>query len=143
MRLYELSYSWYEDYSPILLVSETEYTLEEWERLCDSLLDEATELAIKTETDGSDKEWGPSWVGWLDIVNAMAVILQKHGFSRVHTISKDYWGGSIIDESMGHRTEDDKLSPKAYQMIKQHNDMVREKMDSEIHNRMGTEEHDD
>lgn len=89
--VYIISYSWYEDYSPIYLESNKVYKFEDLEALTDSLVGEAASRVLVNHHSESVS------VGWADIVQELAeLLIEKHGFSRIKLQEISYWGSNII-----------------------------------------------
>lgn len=122
MNLYELAYSWYEDYSPTLFTSDQALTEDEWKALCDSLLPQVIEVCLKDDM----------WLGWCSIVNAMVPLLVERGFAIAKPVAQSYWGSNIIGlRDGGHSDAIDRI-PEAYRdRVCQHNRDVNKRLDEE------------
>jgi hypothetical protein len=127
MTIYELSYSWYEEYSPILFKhADLLLSREQWRELCDSLLDEAAARAVK---EMSERE---VWVGWNEIVNKVADLLKQKGFIELDSVKSDYFGSCIIDSE----DEAERLPEAAKKLVLEYNKNLR----SKLHEEDGTED---
>lgn len=92
--LFVLAYSWYEEYTPYYFWGSEWCSEEQFQQICDGLIDQATFDAIKAE---SNAEYG-GWIGWHDIVTALIPLLEKEGFTPFQPKIKVIKGSNIIDE---------------------------------------------
>jgi len=113
--IYELSYSWYEDYSPSFFDPPpgVVHTQDEWQSLCDSLLDEAASRAIAKMPD--------QYVGWDEIVLEVGVMLTERGYSLAARCKANYWGACIIRDAEDRGP----LSTQSFEKIIAHNEANR------------------
>ncbi len=117
IMLYYLSYADYEDYRPYLLEGPE---VPNWEEYCDSILQEAAELAVQKEQ--ANEHW--SWVGWGDLIEAAVEILKTKGYKEVKPIETTWCGSGIIrDES---DTGDKKVN---FTKVWDHNEQVQKSLD--------------
>jgi len=93
MKVFILSYSHYEEYTPYLFFGPDSYTKESFVELTDSLLDVCVEKCINDE---KSKDFLAGWIGWHCIVNQMKSEILNYGFTPIEPICSDYWGSSII-----------------------------------------------
>lgn len=108
-KIYELNYTWYEDYSPIFLEGPE---VQDWKSHCLSLLPEAVKRAVEQES---------SWVGWQEVVEAMADLLCQSGYRRIKFEYFGCWGSCII------RGSDDGTTPldaESLQLVMAHNEKI-------------------
>jgi hypothetical protein len=129
---YVVSYSWYEEYSPIIVSGPEQ---KNWTEYCDSLLPEAIELALKDNNEvvynkEKDKfEIFRRWIGWSDIVDSLVKVLETKGYTKVKLEEANYWGSNIIRDAHG-RFEDEDHKVDLSQVIK-HNLTTEYEMDKE------------
>ena len=111
-------------------------TEQDFRKLCDSLLKEAAEEAIRLKgytLPGivpleDDK---PTWVGWMNLVQVLAdKILPKHGYQPVKFPAAIYSGSTIIrDKSFD---DPDGILKDAFDIINQHNESVHEWLNTRL-----------
>lgn len=121
MKLFRVSRSYYESYQPHDLIGPEEYSKEDFEKLCDSLIPKAIDNAIKLET-GQEH---PSYIGWSDITEHLVKALEKHGFSNVKPIEVEYFGSDII---RGDREEDSKIPDDHLKILVDYNEKVSRRL---------------
>lgn len=115
--IYELSYEWYEDYSPILFTHPTRHLgVDEWKSLCDSLVDRAASVILSRDDD--------MYVGWPEVHAGVAeMLVAEHGFVKMDTVKHRFWGSGILQADDG----DDRgaLSFEVFAEIVEKNNRVR------------------
>lgn len=119
--IYIVSYSWYEDYRPVL-VSGPE--VPDWGAFCRSLVPAAAERALSA---AARDEYLP-WLGCSDIVGKVVEILSEMGYEVVDPPKFDIYGSTII------RDESDTTALNGYpgllDRIAKHNRLVQLDLDS-------------
>lgn len=118
MKIFRVSRIYWEDYEPYDLIGPDHYSKEEFQKLCDSLLHDAVETAIKVE----QAEEYPCYVGWSEIVEQLVVELTKHGFQKVELIEAEYRGTAIIRENSAHESQ---VPESIIKELSEHNEKVR------------------
>ncbi len=90
--LYEVYWSWYEEYNPIQLTSQKEYTEEEFKRLCDHLLIRVLEKHVEEQEEG--------WIGFSSNIleEVVDTLMYEYGFAEVNKTSTGWFGGYILDD---------------------------------------------
>lgn len=83
--LYQIAYSWWEDYSPVLLEGPE---VVDWQAFCDTWVPQAATWWMHEHPD--------EWLGWPDIVNGLVGVLAEHGYHTVEIAEAVYWGPGII-----------------------------------------------
>jgi len=120
-ELYIVSYSNEEDYDPTLVVGPH---VADWEAFCDSLLNDAADLALRRK--GPDGELGGSWIGWDTLREMLVEVLLTKGYREVRPKLTNYTGTLIIDdfETDGHENLDKDILTRIVMM----NGRLKEKM---------------
>jgi hypothetical protein len=114
-NLFVLEFATYDDHIIHFLHGPTDISKNEFQYLCDSLLEKASQLALKNNLD--------SFIGWDTIVDSLCVLLSDFGFQKFDAKSARYSGSGIIDrpidaEKLG------RLSP----LVIEHNKKIRESL---------------
>lgn len=94
--LFVLVYSHYEDYVPYYFWGDASSSQEDFQSLCDRLVDQAAFNAVRS---AENSEYG-AWVGWHDIVMSLIPLLAKEGYIQFEPKIKVVSGSGIIDHSM-------------------------------------------
>lgn len=111
---YLVSYSWYEDYAPVLVEGRE---VEDWQSFCDSLIELAANRVVDKKPD--------SWIGWDTIVDELVVVLGEQGYEVLSPPEADFWGSGIIrGETDSPRSEQYKLLGSAMRGIINHNQEI-------------------
>lgn len=122
-KIFELYWSWYEEYSPYLLFHENK-TKEEFEQ-------DVKKYLIKYGDEYLEKEDG--WIGASDWIQFIYDKLPELGYIKINPIATGFFGAYIID---GDNEEDIKwkeiVGEELYQKAVRKNKLVREKMDKEF-----------
>lgn len=114
---YIVSYSWWEEYSPVVVFGPA---VEDWEKFCDSLLPQAIDLALKNQ---AEKKF-PTWLGWNDIADSMVETLKEYGYKKIDLPEKTYNGTTIIKFD----TDLKDFDPLLFNPIIQHNEAIEKKL---------------
>lgn len=114
--LFVIAHSYYEEYSPYYFEGPETATKEDFEKACQSLLEQAGYNAILME----QKDAHPSFIGWNSVVESMIPLLEQQGYRHFKPPIVRYWGG-IIDSY-----EDAKKLGNAGREVVSHNKRVRE-----------------
>ncbi len=91
-NLFIVAYNWYEDYSPKIVKSPKSMTDAAFDKLCRSLLNDSTNMAIK------EAKKIHSCVGFHEIIDALIELLQNNGFKVLNLHSFGLWGTCIINK---------------------------------------------
>ena len=125
--IFELYYSWYEDYAPVFLIGPN-MTEEDFQVLCKSLLAEAGKLAVKQHSD--------IWIGWTEILQALTELLKGHGFVLAKMNRFECWGSNIIRKRQYEDIDEYKEGLKALgdslDLIDAHNKKLEKELDEEV-----------
>ena len=124
-KLFEVSYSWYEEYCPTLFLGPENITEEEFSNLCKCLLPVAARNAV-LKTD--------SWVGWHEIVDALIEMLEERNFIKIVPKKFDCWGTSIIRKKDLTEYGETSLEilAEALDLIEKHNKKIEDRCDKQI-----------
>lgn len=91
MYLYHLSYSWYEEFSPVVFTHEQAYSEEQWKELLQKGYDAVIPGLLTPDADGFRR-----WVGGREIFDALVMHLYKQGFQNAtYQQSHEVWGGAM------------------------------------------------
>lgn len=93
-NLFILSCSYYESYVDYYFEGSETTSQEDFNKICDSFLDEAAYKALSKEVRHKDFV---GTVGWVEIVESLSSILEKHGFKQFTPKRVTYWGGGGIN----------------------------------------------
>lgn len=114
-KLCIVSYSWYEEYEPVLLYGPESIDAERFEQLCKTLLHAAIEASCRTEQE--------NWVGWDSIKKELVKLLtEKFGFEIADPPEFKLWGPNIIEDSKDGKG----LPPETFELVFQHNRKIRD-----------------
>lgn len=116
--IYELYWSWYEDYQPHLFEHEQIKTEEEFEADCKKALLDCVEEYLAQED---------SWAGMPDWIEYACKSLTKYGYERVRPVSCGWFGGYIIKAD---RIDSELQAefPAAYKLFAEHNSRIEKEM---------------
>jgi hypothetical protein len=123
--LFIVVYSWYEDYSPTIMRSPKPMTYQSFDRICRSLLNDATDLAIK---NGKNK----FHIGFHEIIEALIKLLEKRGFVILSLHSFGLWGTCIINKKKDFQAKKG-FSKLSQEKILKYNSMLEEKCNKRHH----------
>ena len=137
INIFELSYTWYEDHNSTFLVG-PDMPEEDFNNLCKSLLPRAGKRAIKNAVkNGEDM-----WLGWDDVIKALAEILKGHGFEEAEIKSFSCWGSTIIRKSIyediNEYKEGIKMLGKSLDLIDAYNQKIEDKAIKDVEERYGS-----
>lgn len=123
-KLYEIAWTWHEDYSPALFVGEAK-TPEQWEADCKRAICAASDKYLSMVEENGHWAQAPDWI------IAAHEELEKMGYRRVSPISFEFFGGYILED--GEFDDDDRewreiVGEKDYRRAIEHNKAVRERM---------------
>jgi|SRR5579885_2577089 len=126
MKIYELFYSWYEEYVPYLFLAPHPLSEREWRSICDQMVPEAIKWLLSKE------EYKDRHIGWSDIVERMVKMLEERKFTRVTPIQAGYFGANILagwnEWLEPKRDQSDKLIPDPlWEKIHDHNRAIAER----------------
>ena len=108
---YLISYSWYEEYSPVLMEGAE---VGDWKSFCDNLV----ELAANRVVDKKPA----SWIGWDTIVDELVVVLEEQGYEVLEPPEAEFSGSIIIcGKTDSKNDEQHKLLGSAKRGIINHN----------------------
>ena len=131
MNIYELSWTWYEDYTPYLFFCETEKTEKEFKADCLRAMMESFDDYMAS----LDHEWAmlPRWIEFsLDK-------LCSYGYAKVETIRTNFWGG-FIPKKDDDKEESFKDFPEEYfQKIVDYNEKHDKETYKEIYDELEKE----
>ena len=119
--IYLVSHNDHDSYVPRIMEGPE---VEDWQAYCNSFLEEATDRAIKIETENM------SWVDWSDIVTQLIEILTEKGYKVVKPIEATFWGHIVDDEDEEEANWYNKgitLPPSAKAKAVAHNKKIEEK----------------
>jgi hypothetical protein len=119
-KLFVLYYAWYEDYVPHILTGPENISQKQFESICDDLVPEAAELAMK---NAYRKDFSES-VGWIDIVDAMLVLLKLKGFNKITPKTHGYSGGIIDERDLEYYTNKQNNDPEGKKQL----DLLKDKL---------------
>lgn len=100
LKVFELSWSWYEDYCPTLFYGQADMTQAEWVAACRKAVRQAA--VIQLDSPGqlmNDGTHYKSWLGMSEFIQGATTILEKMGFEKVEPIKANAFGGYIIKRS--------------------------------------------
>ena len=72
--IFELYYSWLDDYEQVLFTGPYNISEEEFKEICKSIIPEAGRLAIAAK--------GDMWIGWREVIDSMVDLLREKGFHK-------------------------------------------------------------
>lgn len=144
-KIFVLSRSDWEEYTPHILTGPEDMTGKQFRALCDSLLPEAAERAVLIASQVEPCADGTvicDFVGWGEIVDSLTTILTHHGFDVAAVTRCDYTGPCTIrDATDNHqRSGDDSggaLSDATLAIVAAHNAKAEAESDEAIGVRMG------
>ena len=122
MYLYLVSYRWYEDYEPTILVHEKLISKDEWDRIIRSAVLKAVNKLLKTE----------SFIGMPKIKEEVVKILcEDYGFKKPQIIHEyEFWGSVVVDEDDKDDIEELKkyVGEDKVKQILRHNKKIEEQL---------------
>lgn len=122
-NIFDLVYSDYDLDQHNFVQAPTDTTVEEFQKLCDSLMPKAGYRAALKKS--SPKIGG--WIYWSDVVEALVSLLEQQGYQRITLGSYILNGGVIVRPE---NSEDNKLG-YSIPVITYHNDKIQKKLDEE------------
>ena len=124
-NLFDLVYSDYDWSEHYFFEGPEGSTVEDFEKICDSLIPKAGyQAALKK---ASPKDGG--WICWRDVVESLVSLLEEQGYQRVFIDSYEMEGGSII--GIHEKDPPDERLGFAGQLIINYNRKLEEKMAKE------------
>jgi hypothetical protein len=123
-NIFDLVYSDYDWQEHYFFDAPEGATLEDFQKLCDSLMPQA---GYKATIKRSDIKKG-GWICWSDVVESLISLLEGQGYQRVDIDSYEIDGGSIIG------LNEDELDPRlgfSVQGIVVHNRKLEKKLSEE------------
>ena len=97
-EVYIISYAWYEDYVPKIVVGPKHCN---WDDYCKSLTDEGAERAMKK---ANDETYGKEFVGVMEVMEGVLELLKEVGYRELKPTESQFFGSCIIkgnDEAPG------------------------------------------
>lgn len=116
LNIFSVRYGWYEDNYETLLVPPVIMNEEEFDMLCNSLLDQAALNAISN---------AQNWVGFRDIIDELVHLLKERGFEVISPYKFELWGSNIIDDNREFGNYDN-FSDETKNKIIEHNKEIEE-----------------
>jgi len=140
---YRVSFSWYEEYAPVVFYSEKKYSKEEFNDLIKKLAEETVEELIEKHDSWIGNDEIMSGIIDFDIIkgkmkNIKIIVkgvwerLKDHGFKEVkYQVDYNMWGSSIIKEE---DIEEYKkyLDEETLKKIVEHNEKIRARINSSM-----------
>jgi hypothetical protein len=129
-RIFSLRTDDWDNSHILMFIGPAKFSEKGFIRLCHSLLEDAAILAIKQ---------AKSWIGWAEIIEALAVLLEQHNFKQFIPKTAAFEGSNIID--MGDRI-DENLRPcfgNSLQKLIDHNKTLQAKLDANLKKQMEEE----
>lgn len=120
-KIYELSYRWYEDYSPTLFIAPDEHaemTGEAWQAYCNDLLTIAAKQILLCSFVGP-------YIGWDTLTDHVCGLLENRGWKKVEPAKAGFWGSIIIDDLSSDAGEPMALLGDSAKAIIEHNNRVK------------------
>lgn len=124
-NLFILNQTYYDSYYRYYFMGPENISQEKFKEICDSHLETAGYKSITNRYN--EREYGPSWIGWPEIVESLVSVLERHGFHRFIPKEVSYFGSGIIEGNVNS-----KLLGRALTAILKFNDRIRRKLDGEI-----------
>ena len=115
--LYLVSYSWYEDYSPVIVEGDE---VEDWQAFCNSLIEIAGNRLVDKKSSG--------WIGWDGIVDELVALLGERGYKVLKPPQANYWGSIIIGDKTDQSEGYYKLLGSSQERIVEHNRLIRQEL---------------
>ena len=124
-EVFILAHTGYEEYNPYYFTGPSSYSEEDFNNLCDSLVNQAAQnaLVISNNTDNHEYYYD-EYVGWPDIVSALIPLLEKEGFSQFKPKEARYFGTNSFDKDDFERNDQRSLKKDIFDTIVTHNEKV-------------------
>ena len=123
MKLYNLSWSWHEDYCPHNFLHKEDKTQEQFES-------DVKSLCIKYGDEYINKDTG-HWLGACDLLEFIVTKLPELGYEQFETVNVNAFGAFIIEDEGGEDKEfaDKFLNEELFNKIIAANNKIRKEME--------------
>jgi hypothetical protein len=123
-NLFILNQTYYDSYYRYFFEGPENISQEEFKEMCNSFLEQASYKAITAQYN--EREYGPTWIGWSEIVEALVSVLEKRGFRRFVPKEVTYFGSGIVENNANS-----KLLGRALRSVLKFNDKIKRKLDGD------------
>ena len=138
LHFYRLSWATWEESLSLWFASDKKLPADEFQALCDSLVNEASEAAIERAGGPTNRS---NLVGWREVVEGMESLLEERGFKPIKPfeIAAQFDGPGIIDDEASATADTGRGSrrgtARAPDSVIEHNRRVDDMIERERHER--------